>query len=148
MSTGAINSAVSNVPTSNVTTEITKELGKYDFLKILAAELTNQDPTNPTDNKDFIAQLAQFSTLEQIQNMSESFESLDESLTNYLEKQENINESLMVVQSAGLIGKTAVGQVDGKDVEGKVESIVITDSVPYAVIGENRVPVNSISKIY
>ncbi len=53
-----------------------QELGKDDFLKILMAQMTNQDPTSPMDNTQFIAQMAQFSSLEQMTNMSTNFEKL------------------------------------------------------------------------
>jgi len=49
-----------------------KELGKDDFLLLLTTQLKYQDPLNPTTNEDFVAQLAQFSALEQMQNVSES----------------------------------------------------------------------------
>jgi len=51
-------------------------LGKDAFLKILMTQLQNQDPLNPMEDKDFIAQMAQFSTLEQMTNMASSFEEL------------------------------------------------------------------------
>ncbi|WP_335870719.1 flagellar hook assembly protein FlgD [Bacillus sp. 2205SS5-2] len=50
-------------------------LGKDDFLKILMSQLQNQDPMNPMQDKDFIAQMATFSSLEQMQNMGKSMDS-------------------------------------------------------------------------
>ncbi|HEY9570673.1 MAG TPA: flagellar hook assembly protein FlgD [Metalysinibacillus sp.] len=51
-------------------------LGKDAFLKLLITQLQNQDPTNPMDDREFIAQMAQFSSLEQMQNMTKAMESL------------------------------------------------------------------------
>ena len=53
-----------------------KTLGKEDFLKMLVAQLKNQDPLNPMDGTGFAAQLAQFSSLEQLTNMNEGIKSL------------------------------------------------------------------------
>ncbi|MFD2443526.1 flagellar hook assembly protein FlgD [Bacillus sp. CGMCC 1.16607] len=49
-------------------------LGKDDFLKILMTQLQNQDPLNPMQDKDFIAQMATFSSLEQMTNMNKTIE--------------------------------------------------------------------------
>jgi flagellar basal-body rod modification protein FlgD len=53
----------------------TGELGKNEFLQLLITQLQYQDPLNPTNDQEFIAQMAQFSALEQMQNLNQSFES-------------------------------------------------------------------------
>src|SRR5699024_257390 len=70
------------------------ELGKDEFLKILMTQLQNQDPLDQMDDKDFVAQMATFSQLEQTMNMASSINKLVE------------NQSISpVVQYSHMIGK-------------------------------------------
>jgi flagellar basal-body rod modification protein FlgD len=57
-----------------------KELGRNQFLTLLVAQLKNQDPLNPLESADFTAQLAQFSSLEQLFGMNESLKGIEEAL--------------------------------------------------------------------
>ncbi|HEX2869560.1 MAG TPA: flagellar hook capping FlgD N-terminal domain-containing protein [Ignavibacteriales bacterium] len=73
-------------------------LGKDDFMKLMISQMKNQDPLNPMDGTQFSAQLAQFSSLEQLTNMNDA---LDKSIqANYL-----LTQSVNNTMSASLIGK-------------------------------------------
>ena len=69
-------SNLSNDPSSGVAAKDETSMGKEDFLTLLVAQLQNQDPLNPDDATEFTAQLAQFSSLEQLFTLNESMESL------------------------------------------------------------------------
>jgi flagellar basal-body rod modification protein FlgD len=78
----------------------TSAMGKEDFLSLLIAQLQNQDPLNPTDSTEFTAQLAQFSSLEQLGNINQNLMELN-----------NFQASINNSQAVSLIGKaiTATG---------------------------------------
>ena len=100
-------------------------MGKDDFLKLLVAQMQNQDPLNPTDNKESIAQLAQFSALEQMTNISTSMEALNKSMANF-------SQQSALTQGAAMIGKWVSGvDTDGKTpLEGTVEAVKWLDGDP------------------
>jgi flagellar basal-body rod modification protein FlgD len=86
-------SAASSGTSTETTREIKKELGKDDFLKLLITQMTHQDPLEPLKNEEFIAQMAQFSSLEQMTNISSGIDNL---------------QQFQMVGAVGLIGKDVV----------------------------------------
>ncbi len=75
MTVTSVSEVYSQASTTTNTTE--DVLGKDDFLNLLVAQLQNQDPLNPSDSTEFTAQLAQFSSLEQLQNINDALASFE-----------------------------------------------------------------------
>jgi flagellar basal-body rod modification protein FlgD len=88
-------------------------LGQEDFLEILLTQLTFQDPLEPLDNQEFVAQLAQFTNLEQSRLITEN--------TEFMLRLETI------AQSISLIGRTVEVRTDTETVVGRVQTITLDD---------------------
>ncbi|MDO5774292.1 MAG: flagellar hook assembly protein FlgD [Spirochaetales bacterium] len=89
--------------------KVQRDLGKDDFLKLLITQLSNQDPTSPMENTQFIAQMAQFSSLEQMTNMNQEFSKM--------------NSMLVSSQAVGTIGKTVDITLGDTKTTGVVEAV-------------------------
>lgn len=83
-------------------------LGKNDFMKLLIEQMKHQDPMNPMDGSQFAAQLAQFSSLEQLQN-------LNTSMTNSINANFMLTQSINNTLSSTLIGKAV--KIGGSDLK-------------------------------
>lgn len=113
--------------------KVNNQLGKDDFLKLLITQLSNQDPTSPMENTEFIAQMAQFSSLEQMTNMNESFGRMASM----------INSS----QAATTIGKTVEIDAGDTTTRGVVEATTMGQN-PQVLVNGMYYDLNKINAIY
>jgi flagellar basal-body rod modification protein FlgD len=95
-------------------------IGIQDFLKILTTQLNNQDPLKPMDNQDFVAQIAQFATLEQSRQLNVKIDAL---LT-----------SQSSTQSVGLLGKNVDVNLNGQILSGKVTALALASGQPMLTV--------------
>ena len=109
-----------------------QELGRDEFLKILLTQLQNQDPTAPMEDTQFISQMAQFSTLEQMTNMTSQFSQL--------------NALLAAGQASSMLGRT-VEIADGVSTIQGVVNAVSSGDLPQVRIGDTFYDVSSIQTI-
>jgi len=101
MSTTAVSPRLSTTPPPTEAPAVKKELDKDAFLKLLVTQLSNQDPLSPVDNQAFIAQLAQFSSVEQLHAVGTRLDTL-------LLAQASSNQ----LQTASLVGKSVLYRTD------------------------------------
>jgi flagellar basal-body rod modification protein FlgD len=122
--------------TSGSTAKSSSELGKDEFLKILVTQLQNQDPMQPMEDKEFISQMAQFSSLEQTMNVATQLEALRHS-PGMVAMALGMNVTWIETDSSGT-STTKSGIVD---------SVVTRDGVPYVKIGTAEVKMDDLTSI-
>ena len=108
------------------------KLGKDDFLKLLVTQLTYQDPTSPVKDQQFIAQMAQFSSLEQMQNMAQSLGQLADR------------------QAHSLIGRYVKGPdfVSGEVIGGTVQALFYdNENKAFLKVGGRAIALNKVQLI-
>lgn len=114
-------------------TRNTGELGKDEFLNLLVTQLRYQDPLNPVDDKEFIGQMAQFSALEQMQNLNNSFSA---------------------TKAFALIGKSISATITNESgigvrvVEGNVSAVRMVAGKAYLVVNGEDVPVDKVTDVF
>jgi len=118
------------------------ELGQDAFLQLLIQQLKNQDPLEPTTNDQFIAQLAQFSSLEEMEKVNENLLGLA------LLQQSNALIS-QLTDSSALIGQNVVyaDPVSGESTTGIVSSVKIEDGLAILNIGGSEIPLANVQEV-
>ncbi len=134
MSVGAVQN-MSGSGQQATRTRAPQELGKQEFLLLLVAQLRNQDPLNPMQDREFIAQLAQLNALEQMQKVNETLSAMAELTT--------------LGQVASFIGKQISGleRGTGKLVAGVVTEVTIIDGNVVLVVGGKQVEVRDVVSV-
>jgi flagellar basal-body rod modification protein FlgD len=140
MAVGAVNTTAATTSTSGGTGS-TKSglgaaagLGKDDFMQLLIAQLRNQDPMKPMEDKEFISQLAQFSSLEATEKMTAQLEEL--------------STSGIITQAATLLGKQVTAKLtSGETVTGTVSQVKIVGGKPVAVVNGTELETSLINVI-
>jgi flagellar basal-body rod modification protein FlgD len=114
-------------------TRNTSELGKDEFLNLLTTQLRYQDPLKPIEDKEFISQMAQFSSLEQMQNMSKAFTD---------------------TKAFAMIGKEIIatlkedGSFTNNNVTGLVSSVKLSGEGAILIVDGKEVPVDRVSNVF
>lgn len=109
-------------------------LGQEDFLKLLVAQMTTQDPLNPQSDTQFIAQMAQFSALEQAKAMQAEMVQM--------------REDQDLIRAGTLLGKTVLLQV-GPDLtaEGTVSAVHVEAGTPKLIVNEQQFDLSQVVTI-
>jgi flagellar basal-body rod modification protein FlgD len=117
----------------NPTRQPQQNMGRDEFLKILITQLSYQDPTAPMEDKEFIAQMAQFSSLEQMTAMAKDFSKL--------------TSMLMGNEATSALGKNVEITVGEQTVQGMVQAITRGET-PQVLVKGNFYSWEQVSKVF
>jgi len=121
----------------------TTAMGKDDFMKMLIAQLKNQDPTNPQQGAEFAAQMAQFSAVEQLSNLNTTLTA---------QTQNGLN--LVNAQAVNLIGKEITAQTPagadgtaGATITGRVTAVNFKNQTASMTVNGQDIPFTSLLSV-
>lgn len=111
------------------------QLGKDSFLKLLVTQLQHQDPTRPMEDREFIAQMAQFSSLEQMTNLNNEVR--------------NLVTSSRTAEAYGILGRNieSYDSVLQQAVTGRVSSVFFKGNELMLKVGDNEVPMKNVHSV-
>lgn len=137
---------------SNQVDNTSSNLSKTDFLEMMITKLENQDPLN-VDDSDFTSQLAQYSSLEQMQNMNDSITAMGDKLTDL--NTNSVSQMLLTntAQAVSLVGKTvSVSTTDSTTsvvttATGTVSTVKFVDGVPKIVVNGIEYELSDVTEV-
>ncbi len=109
---------------------------KEDFLRLFVAQLKNQSPLDPLKGHEFIAQLAQFTSLEQLINLNVSFSDI-------LKFQQLLGGGELIGRNATYLGTGAGGES-----QGMIDGVKISDGTITVVIQNKEIPISNLTGIF
>jgi len=120
---------------SSATRSLDQQLNKNAFLQLLITQLQNQDPLNPMQDREFVAELAQFSSLEQMQQSNQALRQL--------------GDSMRFSAATGYIGRTVTAKSasDGTTIVGQVSAVTVLDGQPQLVVGSTLIAPDAVSRV-
>ena len=129
---GSTTQAAATTPTADSTSS---QMDKDLFLKLMVTQLRNQDPMNPQDSAEFLAQTAQFTSLEKLEAVaSQSSQAL---------------AAQMAFGASSLAGRTVsyIGADGATEATGTVDSVRFTATGPVLSVGDAEVPISSVTSV-
>lgn len=132
--TGGSAAITGSSTTTTATTSKSSALGQSDFLKLLAKQFQTQDPMKPMDDTAFIAQMAQFTSLEQSSSLLSQITAM--------------NAKQDVATANSYLGRdVTVNDGKGGTISGEATGVEVTDGVPRLVIGDYTYALSSVVRV-
>ena len=131
-SVSKVNKDTGKIESNEVSDTAGGKLDKDAFLQLLVAQMKYQDPLEPTDNTEYVSQLANFSSLEQMQNMNDSLA--------------NMSMASDLQRASNLVGNFASVKVGDQTITGKVDSVEYKDGQAYLSIEGNKYPLSDLAE--
>ena len=130
---GSFTPTTTTTTTSTTSTTGSSDMGKDTFLKLLVAQLKYQDPDKPADSSQFLAQTAQFSLVEKMEDLAKS--------------QATLASSSQLSSATALVGTSITYLQKGVSATGTVTGVSISDGVPTLLVGDDKVDLSQVSKV-